>query len=191
MGILYLTVTLTPLCQWWTDYMAGPLVEPRGEVMVVLGAEMEADGIMGYSSFTRCVYALYAWREGGFRNIVVSGGGAVGDTTVADAMARFLIAEGVPAEAIVRETRSKSTYENIREVKGVLAKLPGRTVLLTSDCHMHRVMAICAKEKLVVQPRPVPELLNLYKWRRERWRMFTVLLVETTKFSYYFLRGWL
>jgi uncharacterized SAM-binding protein YcdF (DUF218 family) len=190
-GLVYLTVTLTPLVRWWTEYMSGPLVEPKGEVMVVLGGEMEADGIMGYSTFTRCVYALYAWREGGFKTIVVSGGGPPGDTAVADAMARFLIAEGVPPEAIVRETKSQNTRENIVAVKQIVSRLPGRVVLLTSDCHMRRALAVCAKDNLAVEARPVPELLNLYKWHRERWRMFTTLVGETMAFYYYNLRGWL
>jgi uncharacterized SAM-binding protein YcdF (DUF218 family) len=190
-GTLYVVVTATPVCRWWTEWMSGPLAEPRGEVLVVLGGEMEADGIIGYSSFTRCVYALYAWREGGFRTIILSGGGPPGDTTVADGMARFLIGEGVPPEAIVRETKSHSTRENIREVKQLLTRYPGRAVLLTSDAHMRRSLALCARENLQIAPRPVPELLNLYKWPSERWRMFTALVNENVKLAYYFCRGWI
>src|SRR5436305_4563958 len=111
LGLLLVLVTFTHIDLWWLMAMGGPWNDPKGDIMIVPGAEMQSDGMIGPSTYWRTVYAARFWREGGWREIVVSGGGPAGQN-VSNGMRDFLIASGVPAAAIVSESASNSTHEN-------------------------------------------------------------------------------
>jgi uncharacterized SAM-binding protein YcdF (DUF218 family) len=95
LGLLLLVVTFTPLDFWWATRLAGPWNDPKGDVLIVLGGSVLDDGTIGESSYWRAVYAARAWREAGFKEIVVTGGGPPG-RSVAEAIRDFLVAQGVP-----------------------------------------------------------------------------------------------
>ncbi|MGH7839380.1 MAG: hypothetical protein ACREQC_16360, partial [Candidatus Binataceae bacterium] len=96
LGLLLLIVTFTPLTAWWTQLLEGPWTEARGDVLVVLTGSILGNGILGESSYWRSVYTVIAWQEGGWREVLVSGGGA-GRVETADGMRIFLEAGGVPS----------------------------------------------------------------------------------------------
>src|ERR1700687_5411978 len=116
LGLLFVVVTVTPVLGWWSNALAGTWTEARGDVLIVLGSEAQPDGIIGESSYWRSVYAIRAWRQGGFREIVVSGG-----AQVAELMRDFMAGSGVPASAIRLETHAASTRENALFVAKMLA----------------------------------------------------------------------
>src|ERR1700687_1358404 len=89
LGLLFVVVTVTPVLGWWSNALAGTWTEARGDVLIVLGSEAQPDGIIGESSYWRTVYVVRAWRQGGFREVVVSGG-AQGSVTVAGLMRGFM-----------------------------------------------------------------------------------------------------
>src|SRR5207253_1744075 len=122
---------------WWAGVLAGPWEASNGDVLIVLGGSLLGDRVMGQSSYWRSTYAVLAWGEGPFHRVVVSGGGPAG-TSIAEPMRDFLECHGVPQAAILIETRSRSTHENALYVTELLARVPGRKVLLTSDYHMFR-----------------------------------------------------
>ena len=74
--------------------------------------------------------------------IVVSGGQGRGDViSEALAMARYLEAAGVPADLIVQEGHSHSTYQNMRLSMEILEELfPDgyQVVVITNDFHIYR-----------------------------------------------------
>ncbi len=114
---------------------------------------------MDESSYSRVFAAVQAWRGGSFKVIVLSGGGPPGRST-AEGMRDFLVAQGVPAESIRLETRSRSTRENALFTKPILEDIPGRKVLLTSDAHMFRARRVFQHLGLEVLPRPCPDLVT-------------------------------
>ena len=77
LGLLMLTVTLLPVDNWWLGLTVGPWNDPKGDILIVLGADSLAD-ILGGASYWRSVYAARVWREGGFQKMVISGGSAGG-----------------------------------------------------------------------------------------------------------------
>ena len=189
LGLLVLLVTVTPLVSWWAGALAGPWEDPRGEVLIVLGGSLLADGVMGPSSYWRSTYAALAWREGSFHGLVVSGGPA--GKSIAEPMRAFLECRGVPRSAIEIETRSRSTHENALYVTELLARVPGRKVLLTSDYHMYRAHRAFKKAGLEVLPRPFPDARKRASEWTGRWPAFVDLAVETLKIGYYYARGWI
>jgi uncharacterized SAM-binding protein YcdF (DUF218 family) len=69
-------------------------------------------------------------------------------TTEAEAMRRFLVDLGVPAEAIVSEGNSLNTLQNIRNVRQMVGE--ARVALVTSAFHMPRALKIALQGNLNV-----------------------------------------
>jgi uncharacterized SAM-binding protein YcdF (DUF218 family) len=190
LGGLIILVTITPLVTAWGALLAGPWNDPRGDVLVVLGGSLLEDGTLGESSYWRAVYAARAWKDGGWTEVVLSGGGS--GVPVSEAMRNFLLAQGVPATAIRTEARSRSTRENAIEAKALLGAVPTkRIVLMTSDYHMFRAQRTFARAGLVTIPRPIPDARKRAADWSARWPAFLDLVLETTKIVYYQARGWI
>ena len=189
-GLLFVVATFTPLDGWWAYRLAGAWNDPSGEVLVVLGGDTVRD-VIGFSSYWRSVYALRVWRQGGFRNVVVCGGGNNEQGSTAAQMRDFMVTQGIPAAAIQVETQSRNTRENALNSKALLDQLPGRKVLLTSDYHMFRAYRTFRKAGIDVWPRPFPDALKQSSSLANRWQVFVGLCGETAKIGYYFLRGWI
>ncbi len=190
LGALLVIVTLTPLDLWWATWLAGHWDDPKGEVLIVLGGSMVEDGMIGASTYWRAVYAVRAWRQGGFRAVVLSGGGT-GSGSAAEAMRDFLTSQGVPRDVIWIETRSESTRENALFTKAIVDRMPGRKILLTSDFHTYRAWRAFKKVGLDVLPRPLPDVRKRAQSIFGRWGAFLDLSEETAKIVGYYVRGWI
>ena len=184
LGLLVVVVMLTPIDFWWAHAYAGSVTLPKGEVLIVLSAANDDQGIISYSSYWRARYALLAWRTGQFKSIVISGGGSHG-------IREFLTGEGVPETAILTEPSSRSTRENALNTERLVKDLPGRKVLLTSDFHMYRAKRTFAKAGIQVEPAPAPDAMKAAEHWNGRLPAFETLVVETSKIVYYRLHGWM
>jgi uncharacterized SAM-binding protein YcdF (DUF218 family) len=189
-GFLYIFVSATPIDGWWIRYLAGPWNDPKGDVLIVLGADSVKD-VIGAASYWRSVYAVRVWRDGGFREIIVSGGPGGGDVTTSEQMRAFMVSQGVPAAAIHIETESRSTRENALYSKVLTDTTPGRKILLTSDFHMFRAYRVFRKAGIELEPRPIPDAGKQIGSWQNRWPVFVNLCAETVKIGYYFARGWI
>ncbi|HEY8576054.1 MAG TPA: YdcF family protein [Devosia sp.] len=99
---------------------------------------------------------LYRSRQVG--HIVVTGGlSPEDDLTEAEASRNWLLAEGVPAEAILLEDKSRTTIENVAFARAVLAENRLASVLVVSDpLHMRRAVLIADRLGIAAQPSPTP-----------------------------------
>lgn len=133
--------------RWWLDRgVADPYQLPRSRIAA--GAR--------------------AWLARRAPVVVLSGGGARGRTE-AEMMARAIRHLGVPAHALLLETRSRSTLDNAR-FTAALAREHGfrRILLVTSALHMPRAMRLFGNTGVEAIPVPVPETPRRSGWR-ERW----------------------
>ena len=92
--------------------------------------------------------ALWLYRAGRVRRIIVSGGsGAVQATahTEADDLTTLLRLAGVPNSAIIREGKSRNTRENALFTKQLLSSEQDTLILVTSAFHQRRAMGCFAK----------------------------------------------
>lgn len=189
-GLLWVVVTVTPVCEWWARALAGPWTEARGEILIVPGAETAGEWI-GLASYWRSIYAMRAWRDGGFREVVLTGGKGDGPA-VSELMRDFLLSQRVIPEAAIRvENRSTSTRENALFTKELLGAAEGKKVLLTSEYHMFRACRAFRKAGVEVTPRPIPDALKTVTYPWLRWGVFQTLCLETGKIGYYLARGWI
>jgi uncharacterized SAM-binding protein YcdF (DUF218 family) len=189
LGLLMVLVTVTPLTSWWAARLAGPWNNPKGDILIVASGSILGNGMIGESSYWRAIYAALSYREGTFREVVVTGGGA--PAPIAIAIADYLVSQGVPRERIRLETRSQTTRENALNVTALLAGAAGRKVLLTSDYHMYRAYRTFRKAGLDVEPLPFPDAGKRGSFWQGRWPAFIDLAIESAKILYYRLRGWI
>jgi uncharacterized SAM-binding protein YcdF (DUF218 family) len=189
LGITVLVVTVTPVVPWYARTMAGRWNDPKGEVLIVLGGSSIEDGTLGRNSYLRAQYAVRAYRQGGFRKVLISGGGS--PRPVALSMAEFLQFQGIPKDAILVETLSANTRENALYSKPMLDALPGRKVLLTSDYHVFRATRAFRKLGADVVPRPFPDAIKEGQTWRGRWPAFIEVVLESGKIAYYYSRAWI
>jgi len=182
-GLITVLVITTPFVSWWARAYAGPIERPRGDVLILLSAAGDYRGGISYSSYWRAREAIFAWQTGGFKKIVVSGGGP--------GIQNYLLAEGIPRDAIVAEWRSRSTRENGIETARLIQGMPGKKILLTSDFHMCRALRVFRKLGIEVTPMAVPDVLHSTENWSGRFSAFETMAVESVKIAYYAGRGWI
>lgn len=144
------------LADWMTGTLEAqypamaPEASPTADAVVVLGGALAVAApparptfILGQSA-TRIWHAAALYRAGKARWIVIAAGNRPEHEHLqpeADAIAEILGKLGVPATAIKRDTRSRTTRENAANVQPILQALGARRVLLvTSAFHMPRAM---------------------------------------------------
>lgn len=188
--ITFLILEFVPVVPWAVSRMCGDFNDPDGDVLIVLTADAQSDGLIGFYSYGRAVYAARAWRSGHFRAMVISGG-VVNGVSISGSMANFIAASGVPRDRIFLENRSLSTRENALFTKDMIASWPGRKVLLTSDLHMFRARRVFEKIGLHVEPRPFPDVLKHWSSPFERPQLSVSFFWELVKIAGYRVRGWI
>jgi uncharacterized SAM-binding protein YcdF (DUF218 family) len=177
-------VICTPVVSWWAQAYAGPIRQPRGDILILLSAASDDNGGISYSSYWRARHALVAWQTGSFKKIVITGGGGPG-------IVDFLVAEGIPRQAMMAEWKSTSTRENAINTGRLIAHMPGKRVLLTSDFHMYRALRVFHKLGINAAPMAVPDVLHSTEHWNGRFSAFETMLTETVKIGYYAMRGWI
>ena len=191
-GILFLVVTFTPIDYWWATALAGPWDDPKGDVLVVLTGSLLDDRTIGVNSYWRAVYAAHAFLDDHFQEMIISGGAQGKSVANAIPMRDFVVAQGVPAQAVELETASLSTRDSALQVAKILeGKRDKRSVLLTSDYHMFRSSRAFRRAGATVSPRPIPDARKRAGSFSDRWEVFLELVQESTKIAYYWSRGWL
>ncbi|MFC4639690.1 YdcF family protein [Deinococcus hohokamensis] len=118
-----------------------PRAEPPYPTLLVLGAA-QYSGRPSPAFQRRLDHALQLYRAGGVRTIVVTGGRRPGDPhSEGEVGAAYLCAHGVPAGALLAETRSRTTVENLRFAR--LSLTPHTPVtLVTDEAHAPRALAL-------------------------------------------------
>lgn len=183
-GLITVLILCTPVVSWWARAYAGPIRQPRGDILILLSAASDDNGGISYSSYWRARQALVAWQTGSFKKIVITGGGGPG-------ILNFLVAEGIPRQAMMAEWKSTSTRENAINTARLIEHMPGKRVLLTSDFHMYRALRVFRKLGIDAAPMAVPDVLHSTEHWDGRFSAFETMLIETVKIGYYAMRGWI
>lgn len=139
------------------------------DYLIVLGARLHGE-TMSLSLYHRMETALQYLRENPKTKVIVSGGQGPGESiTEAEAMARFLIEQGIEEARIILEDRSTSTFENLTFSKALLENESSHLVIISNDFHLFRTGLLANRLDLEPEflPAPTPDIIKTKMWARE------------------------
>lgn len=126
----------------------------------------------------RIKHGINLYESGAVDYLVFTGGIGTGDTRAESEVAQaYALSRGVPAEKILIERNSSTTYENLHEACQVMAAADLKNLLIVSDpLHMKRALTIAGDIGLDAQPSPTPTT------RYRTWRTQSVSLANEVIF---------
>ncbi len=131
--------------------------ERPSDAAIVLGAAVQS-GRPSPVYAARLDHAVDLHRRGIVRVLILTGGVGKGDSiSESRAGAAYAIARGVPARAILTESVSHTTLQNLTEARRLLRSAGLRSALLVSDpLHMRRAQMMVRDLEIDAQPSPTP-----------------------------------
>ncbi len=193
LAVGYLVLFQSPFI-WWA---AQPLqlTEPARlvDAIVVVGGGVGESGKAGSGYQERVQHAVELYRQGRAPRIVFASGYTFA-LPEAEVMKELAVARGVPAEAILLETKGKNTRDQAVRLTALLAQHNWRSLLLVSSpYHMRRAVSTFRKHgpSLTVVPSPVP--LSEFYWhgRGATLEQIGGILHEYLGIAYYWWKGWM
>jgi uncharacterized SAM-binding protein YcdF (DUF218 family) len=152
--LAYFAVSTALVARWM-----GKDERPRADAIVVLGAA-QYDGRPSAIYQARLEHALDLWGDGVAPLLVFTGGKEPGDRfTEGGSGARWATEHGVPADAVLVEERSRTTYQNLAGARRLLERRdPGggrqRIVVVSDPFHMFRAVRQAADLGMDAYPSP-------------------------------------
>jgi uncharacterized SAM-binding protein YcdF (DUF218 family) len=157
--VAYLLLFYTPFV--WL--LAKPLwvaeLPRQVDAITVFAGGVGESGKAGGGYLERVKQAVDLYHEGMASRLIFSSGYTFAFQE-ADVMRELAVSHGVPASAIILESKAANTYENVVFVREILDKHDWRSVLLVSSpYHMRRAILTWRKvaPEITVVPIPVPE----------------------------------
>lgn len=163
------------------------------EAIVVLGGGLESDGSPKVSTLERIDYGIHLFEVGFSNYLILSGGAKANDQVEADEMYKVALDKGISPEAVLRETKSQNTYENVLHTKRLLSQhsIKGKVILVTSPYHMQRAVSCFKKQGVEVLPAPVNNS-EIYAYGfYQNLRNLRLLMHEFLALVYFRYAGWI
>lgn len=131
--------------------------EATADAAIVLGAAVWTNQVSPVFR-ERINHGIDLYRNGKVRKLIFTGGqGNAGEPTESSAARRYALARGVPANDILIEEKSHTTYENIVYAKQLADAHRIKNVLIVTDpLHMKRAMVMAEDAGLAAGPSPTP-----------------------------------
>lgn len=178
------------LCALWLVGVASWIVyvgdrdqaAPADAILVLGAAAYDARPSPVFQERIR--HALDLYRRGYADTLVFTGGYGYGARFSESQVARrYALREGVPADAILIETLSRTTYENLREARALMLERGLRRVIVVSDpLHMARALRLSRRLGIDALGSSTPS--TRFRSFRTRWRFLA-------REVYFFHRDWL
>ncbi|MBR6479828.1 MAG: YdcF family protein [Clostridia bacterium] len=154
------------------------------DYIVILGCRVKADGTLYplvRGRVDRAIAFAKAQQEAGGPAplFVPSGGKGVNEpVSEGEAMANYLVAQGIPKERVAPETESKNTKENMRFSKKIADEIHpgGKGIFSTTNYHVFRSGIIAKKEGIELDG--IGAKTKWYFWPNALIREFIGLLVD-------------
>ncbi|CAG7635394.1 YdcF family protein [Paenibacillus allorhizosphaerae] len=140
--ILVLAAAAVPLTYFVWMHTAR-LQRRDADALIVLGYRCDNDQVHPILK-ERLDAALQLFRERRYRYVILSGGAVRSKFTEAEIMRDYMIAQGMPPERIIMETRSRNTVHNVVNCKLLMEEFGLSSCLLVSNSfhirRMHYIM---------------------------------------------------
>ena len=137
----------------------------RADYMVILGAMVRGNAPSMILNERLEVGLEYAKNHPEIKIILSGGQGPGEDISEAEAMKRYLINHGIEKNRLIKEDKSKSTMENLKFTKSIIAKLDNKEninlLIVTSDSHMFRAKFLAKRNGFKALGIPANTMLAL------------------------------
>jgi len=151
-GVLVFGVLASRICSFGNTRS-----DASADAAIVLGAAVWSSGVSPVFR-ERINHGIDLYRTGKVRKLIFTGGqGNPGEPTESAAARDYALQSGVPAQDILIEEKSHTTYENIQYAKQVADAHNIKRVLIVSDpLHMKRAVLMAQDVGLKAEPSPTP-----------------------------------
>ena len=141
---------------------------PATDAMIVLGAQVKADGTPSVQLQYRLETALEAYMAQ--PQMIVCCGGQAGKEPAPEGkvMVEWLRAHGVPDSDLLAETESADTKQNIANAIRLLGYTPVKILIVTSDYHVARAVQVARDQGLQAWGKAAPTLPEYWLKNRSR-----------------------
>lgn len=158
--------------------------DAKADAAVVLGAAVWTANVSPVFR-ERINHGIDLYRNGKVKKLIFTGGqGNPGEPTESSAARQYALQRGIPADDILIEEKSHTTYENILYAKELADANGIKKVLIVSDpLHMKRAVVMAEDVGFVAEPSPTPS--TRYQGLRSQ---LTLLAHETYYYIGYLLR---
>ena len=179
LGVIYIPSTqfgvdifLTPLEARYPAFAPEEL--PNGDVIVVLGGGVEAEGKFGRwgdlnEAGDRVLMGAELWQAKKAPHLIVSGGSTKGSSSEASRMRDLMVRLGVSASAITLEEASFTTQGNAKQVTKLEGVRNQHVLLVTSSLHMRRSVALFTAQGFKVTAAPTDHRVHRYPHTIPGW----------------------
>ncbi|WP_312117921.1 YdcF family protein [Brevibacillus reuszeri] len=184
--MLAIGVSWSGYCWYQIEQTLQKAAPTHADVGIVLGAAVWGEK-PSPSLQERLNEALSLYQDGYVPYLLVSGGLGEGKkVTEAAAMRNYLIEHGVPAEKILLESQSTSTYENLLYSQQVMEAHNMRDALIIShDYHLARAVVMADSLRMSVSPVGIESKVLFGPYHRSR----EVLALTHWEFSRFLLHS--
>ena len=157
--------------------------EPDGttQAIIVLGAQVKPDGTLSLQLQYRMELALEQYRAHPQTIVVCGAQGGNEPMTEAQAMHDYLASNGVPEADILMEDTSFNTRQNLAHAQKLLGEDVKKVLIVTSNYHLPRAMALARDTGF--EPQGVGAPVKLIYWPKNHYR-------EARAWVKYLLQKW-
>jgi len=141
-----------------SQYIIGPGEIPKADAIIVLGAYVFPSGTVSTMLNDRLTEAYELYDEGKADKIVVSGDHGRKDYDEVNAMKKFLMDKGIPAEDVFMDHAGFNTYESIYRARDIFQTK--KVIIVTQGYHLMRAVFIA--RELGLEAYGVPSDLQDY-----------------------------
>jgi uncharacterized SAM-binding protein YcdF (DUF218 family) len=189
--LLFLVTAFSPLAYRLNRWMAGSPRLIASDAIVVLGGSISASGMLSLESQRRTDRGIELYQLGLAPVLVLLGPGADRGPTEAEVRAARARLHGIPADAILTETRARTTREEAGRVKALLQSRGARTVLLVTNAgHLARARPLFERAGFEVRGVPSDPLVEADA-PESRIAQMRVLAKELLGWLYYRMAGYI
>jgi len=189
--VLFLITAFSPLAYRLNQWMAGSPRLVASDAIVVLGGWISPSGTLSLESQRRLDRGIELYQRGLAPVLVLLGPGADGGPTEAEVRAAQARLHGIPADAILTETRARTTREEAVRVKALLQSRGARTLLLVTNAgHLARARPLFEHAAFEVRGVPSDPLVESDA-PESRIAQMRVLVKEVLGWLYYRMAGYI
>lgn len=157
-AVLFVVLFYTPAFWWMAEPLRVSSAPRRADAIVVFAGGAGESGRAGGGYQERVKQAVELYHQGYATHLVFSSGFAF-VFQEAQVMKELAVSLGVPAEAVILESKAANTYENVRFVTQILESRGwDKALLVSSPYHMRRALLVWrhVAPTIAVTPTPVP-----------------------------------